>query len=521
MLGIKLSYKYGPILSLFVLFLYSVSIKAQFYNLPNEYFAGLLTDKTLAVKDSAIHSAVKPYIHFFSDKYINQSDTHRIFKYIVDDPALDVMFFNHVITVKPHNQNFKLTLDPILNIEIGNDYYKGVKKQVSNNSRGFIGCGYIGNRVYFETMLVENQSFFPQYIANNSLSTSVVAGQGRWKTFKNTGFDYSMSSGFVSYQPTKNFNIQFGHGKQKIGNGYRSLLLSDNSFNYPYARFTQQWFKGRVQYTNIYAVLMNLDSASKKPIPFAERLFQKKAASFQYLSVNVTKFLNLGFFQGMIWQAGDDRNKQHLDWQYFNPVIYTNLSQFGLNNKNNILIGADLKVKLTNKINIYGQFMADDLSNTKKLGNGTGYQLGLNCYDFLGVKKLFFQVEYNNVSEGSYTGPIGAISNQSYSHYNQTLAYSPGYGQELLFLTDYKYKRFYVNLKYHYQIVPLNGDYNYATEIVNGKIGYLINPAYNLNLFLGYNYRNQNFPNFKNLTNQTNYIYLGFRTNFYNFYYDY
>ena len=506
---------------LFILLLSSVFVKAQFYNLPNDYFSSLLTERRLAAKDSSIHSAVKPYIHFFSNKYINEGDTHRIFKYVVDDPALDIAFIKHVITVKPHGQNFKFTLDPILNVEAGDDYYNGKRKRANTNTRGFIGCGYIGNKVYFETMFIENQSIFPEYISNGIQSSLVVPGQGRWKTFKSTGYDYALSSGFVSYQPIKNLNIQFGHGKQKIGNGYRSLLLSDNSFNYPYLRFTQLWFKGRVQYTNIYAVLMNLDPATKIPVPNAERLFQKKAVSFQYISVNVTKFLNIGFFQGMIWQAGDNKNKQHLELEYFNPLIFTNIARYGLNNKNNILIGGDLKIKITNKINIYGQLMADDLSNTKTIGQGIGYQAGVNYYNVFGVKNLFFQGEYNNVSEGSYLSPITANTNQSYSHYNQNLAYTPGYGQELLFISDYKFKRVFINAKYHYQTVPLNGDYLYTNQILTCKVGFLINPSYNLNLSLGYTYRNQNFPNFKDLNNQTGYIYLGIKTNIYNFYYDF
>lgn len=365
-------------------------LKAQFYNLPNEYSFSLLIEKKLAQKDSSVHSGLKPYIHFFSDKYEHVADTHRIFKYIVDDPILDIAFFKHVLTIKPPKQNFKFTLDPILNVEIGNDYYNdSLKTQTSTNTRGFIGCGYIGEKVYFETMFVESQSVFPYYLGNSVKASAIVPGQGRWKTFKKTGYDYAFSSGFVSYQPFKNFNIQFGHGKQKIGYGYRSLLLSDNSFNYPYAKFTQQWWKGRIQYNNIYAVLMNLEAATAIPVPNAERLFQKKAASFQYLSVNPAKFLNIGLFQGMIWQAGDSKNRQHLEWQYFNPVIFTNLAQFELNNKNNILVGGDVRFKITNKMNIYGQGMADDLSDTKKIGNGFGYQAGINYFDALGLKNLF------------------------------------------------------------------------------------------------------------------------------------
>ncbi|MDX2172532.1 MAG: hypothetical protein SFY56_05385 [Bacteroidota bacterium] len=507
---------------LFLIFNLSFLIsKAQFYNLPNDYSFNTLTQKQLAKKDSNTHSGIQPYIPFFSDKYLHVSDTHRIFKYIVDDPALDVVFFKHVIRVEPHNENFKLRLDPILNLEIGRDFSDTITRYLNNNTRGFIASGIIGSKFYFETMFAENQSRFPNYIANNANATTVIPGQGRWKAFKITGYDYAFSSGFFSFQPLKNLNIQAGHGKQKIGNGYRSLLLSDNAFNYPYARFTQQWFKGRVQYSNIYAMFMNLVPATKIPVKNAERLFQKKAASFQYLSINATKFLNIGFFQGMIWQAGDDKNKQNLSLEYFNPLIYTNIVPFGLNNKNNILAGVDLKFKITHKLNVYGQAMLDKIGDTTKLGNGFGYQTGVNYFDAFNIKNLFIQAEYNFVSEGSYVNPFNSTTNQSYSHYNQNLAFTPNYGKEILLMADYKWKRYFTNLKYNYQLVPLNNDYYYSTTIINGKVGYLINPSYNLNVMLGVNYRLQNFNNFKDLNNQTSYIYFGFKTNLYNVYYDF
>lgn len=515
----KFSYKL-IVLSLVILHLVSLDVRAQFYNLPNDFSFGLSTERSLSAKDSSVHSGIKPYIPFFSDKYKHVADTHKIFRYITDDPALDAAFYKHLIRIHPPGEKFSFTIDPLLNIDIG-DSFDTIKRRTSTNTRGFIATGHIGKTFYFETMFAESQSFFPGYLGSAVNALTVVPGQGRYKNFKAGGFDYAFSSGFISYQPCKNVNVQLGHGKQKIGHGYRSLLLSDNAFNYPYARITQQWLKGRLQYTNIYAALMNLQPAAAVQTANTERLFQKKAAAFQYLSINLTKFLNLGFFQGMIWQAGDSKNRQRLEWQYFNPVIYSQLAQYGLNTKNNIVAGGDLKIKITNKINVYGQIMLDDLSNKKTQGNSYGYQAGLNYFDAFGIKNLALQAEYNNVTEGSYTNPTDVTGNQSYSHYNQNLAYTLGYGQESSFMVDYKFQRAFVNARYYYQVIPLNGDYFYNNQIVNLKIGYLINPAYNLNVALGFVNRNQNFPNFSKLDNQTSYIYLALRTSFYNLYYDF
>ena len=201
---------------------------------------------------------------------------------------MDKVFFDHLIHIKSKTGKYEFKVDPLLNIELGKAEYDTTKSQrISTNTRGFIASGSIGKNFYFETLFSENQSKFPIYISNFNNQTKIVPGQGRYKVFKITGYDYAFSSGFISYQPIKKLNIQVGHGKQKIGNGYRSLLLSDNAFNYPYIRITSEWLKGKLQYTNIYAVLMNLTTGGAITPKNTEPLFQKKAVSFQYLSYNI------------------------------------------------------------------------------------------------------------------------------------------------------------------------------------------------------------------------------------------
>lgn len=257
-----------------------VLLKSQFYNLPADYSYALLTERQLAVKDSSIHTGIKPYIHFFSKKYIHVEDTHRVFRHVKNDAGVDFVFYKHFLRVEPKKEKFKLRLDPLVNFESGRDVAETNYRNLYTNTRGLIASAYIGEKVYVESLFSENQSILPGYLDNYVKATKVIPGQGRWKDFRSIGYDYAFTSAFVSVQAFKNVNIQAGHGKQKIGNGYRSLLLSDNSFNYPYARITQQWFKGRVQYSNIYAVLMNLVPASTYVNPNTERLFQKKRPPF-------------------------------------------------------------------------------------------------------------------------------------------------------------------------------------------------------------------------------------------------
>ena len=95
------------------------------------------------------------------------------------------------------------------------------------------------------------------YLDAKIRKTKVVPGQGYARDFKETGFDYSMAAGYVGIKPSKHFLVQFGHGKHFIGDGYRSLLLSDNAFNYPFLRIQTSFWK--VQYTNLYAEMQDIN----------------------------------------------------------------------------------------------------------------------------------------------------------------------------------------------------------------------------------------------------------------------
>ncbi|HET6990491.1 MAG TPA: hypothetical protein VFJ43_04165, partial [Bacteroidia bacterium] len=250
---------------------------------------------------------------------------------------------------------FRLYIDPLANLQeafLIHDERDSTVRRLFTNTRGISAHGDIGRKISFETTFYENQSFFPQYLKDFAYAKQVIPGQGRWKAFKRSGFDYAMSMGYLSYSPCRNFNVQIGTGKHFVGDGYRSLLLSDNSFPYPYARLTG-WFgpDKMFQYTTIYASLMNLQSVA--PIPMGtERLYQKKAASFYQLSANIGRIAEVSLFQGLIWSAADDRNKQCIQLAYVNPVIFTSVPFYGLHDKHNFLLGATFHLDLLKTIRL-------------------------------------------------------------------------------------------------------------------------------------------------------------------------
>ncbi|MGZ4033640.1 MAG: capsule assembly Wzi family protein [Bacteroidia bacterium] len=492
-------------------------------------------------------SNFKPYIVPFIHKQKDKSKPllYRKFKkeslFIVNDTA----------------DKFYLTIDPLFNFQLGTDLADKTHEKLYTNTRGFLVRGSIGSKFAFESSFYENQATYAKYIDNYIAGTNnlfpqnanyfydVIPGQGRSKVFKKNGYDYAMASGYVSYSPVKLVNVQVGHGKNFVGDGYRSLLLSDNAFNYPYARITTTY--KNIQYTNLYTSFMNLTDGGVKTPPHIERLFQKKIGSFQMLSVNLFHRLQLGLFQGMIWEAADSTNRQHTNFNTFDPVIGVNALSYGMHNKNNVLLGATMKLKITKSISLYGQYMLDDVAskNASEIRNKYGYQVGFKYFDLFTIKNLHLQFEYNSVRPYAY-----ASSNpeQSYTHYNQALAHPLGANfNEMVGFINYRVKDFFIEIKANYAIkgadsstynygsnifksdnvFPLNQDLNTISTTQGLKttimyqdihIGYLMNPSTNFNIVFGVSNR---IEKTEKATNKTQFVYFGIRTSLSNFYYDF
>ncbi len=423
--------------------------------------------------------------------------------------------------------------------------------------------GDIGKNFSFETSFQENQATYVKYIddyiksTNNLFSNptnyqyNVIPGHGRSKSFKKNGYDFGFASGYISYSPSKlpmaiGINFQVGTGKHFAGDGYRSLLLSDNAFNYPFARITTSF--GKIQYTNLYTSFMNLTDGGVNTPPGTERLFQKKAGSFQFLSWNIHKRIQVGFFNGLIWQAADSMNKQYLRLSYASPVIYTSALTEGLNGTNNVLLGATLKLKITNSISFYGQYMLDDIAEDFTQGslhNKQGFQVGAKYFDMFGAKNLHLQLEYNQVRPYSYASKKPS---QSYTHYNQSLTHPLGANfKEAVAFLNYRTGDFFMEAKINYAIIGKDSiGRNYGNnifksdntafygihstihemgqgvettlQIIDFHIGYLVNPSTNFNILIGISNRIstsaiENSP--------TNYVYFGIRTSLSNVYYDF
>jgi hypothetical protein len=507
--------KHNFFLFLISCFLLSINYsKAQSILYPPDYFFDVPRQKAVFTDTSTVvHSSVQPLTY--------KEMPPDTFKHLKpgDDLFFDKVFYDDLLKVKyvdkssGYDRKFNLSINPVFNFSFGKDEKDAVKEHFTNNTRGVWIKGQIGKKFIFETSFFENQSTFPTYLKNYCDATLIVPGQGRWKQFKKDGFDYAMANGVVHYQASKNFSIRLGTGKQKVGVGYRSLLLSDNAFNYPYLQLAANLFKQKVQYTQTYALLMNLsDGGTKIPVG-TERIYQKKAASFQHVSWQITKKINVYLFQGLIWQATDANNLMHLNVLYANPVIFTNLAAYGFNNTNHIIEGGGWEIKPFKKTSFYGQFMYD---GSYKGNTNFGIQAGIKLFDVLHIKNFYLQGEYNYVSRYSYQGKDSA---QNYSQYNQMLTTPAAFSNEMIGLASYTYKKFFIQLKENYSFGQNTTTQNLS--YFDAKFGYMINPSYKANIAIGSTFRTYENKSLNTNTQQMQLFYISFKTSLYNIYYDF
>jgi hypothetical protein len=336
-------------------------------------------------------------------------------------PTLKHFYKNKANAFEIKNDGFHLIFNPIIQYqqykEQGND------ENVFLNSRGLYARGLIENRIGFSFYFTENQERPPAYVNEFVEKYQAVPGIGFFKGFKNnTGYDYFDTRASVSWKVAKFMDMQLAYDKNFIGNGYRSLFLSDFSNSYTFLKINTH-FK-RFRYQNIFAELLPYHTLA------GNRIYPRKYFRANYLNFSATNWLNLGLFEGTMM------GKNKFNVALFNPVMYLHFP----NDKNAIndrsYAGFDIKANFLRRFQLYGQLMIDKLKTgglaDKTWDNRFGYQAGLKYIDAFGVRNLDLQFESNRVRPYTYAAND---SMTNYTHYNQPLAHPLGANfQEFIFI---------------------------------------------------------------------------------------
>jgi hypothetical protein len=331
-------------------------------------------------------------------------------------PLLKTLYIDKANFFEVNTKDFFLAINPILNLRIGKEHDND--NSIYLNSRGITLRGRIANKIGFSSTIIDNQERGPIFFQQEVVALRAVPGVGFYKAFKDkvNAQDYFDGRGYLTLNATKYIDFQFGYDKNFIGNGYRSLFLSDWGSSYLFAKINTRIWK--FNYQNLFMELM------PKYRDIGNNLLRKKYAAMHHLSMNVTKSLNIGLFEGVMFGRSD-----HFEFQYLNPIIFYRHIEGTIGSPDNAVAGIDFKVNVKKRVQFYGQFLLDEFILSKLKNdpsnwvNKFGIQLGAKYIDAFGVKNLDLQVEINRVRPFTYSH-FDTINN--YTHYNQPLAHPLG-----------------------------------------------------------------------------------------------
>lgn len=358
--------------------------------------------------------------YLFDDNNDCVSDTGRyctrnrkgLFKVFYTTPA---NFF------EVNTRDFSLRVNPMFNFFIGGQ--KDDPELVFVNQRGLEVRGRVDDKVFFYTNLVESQARFADYVTQRIEEFKAIPYAGNYKKYSprvldvTDAYDFNQATAYIGFKATRHVGIQLGHGKHFIGNGYRSLFLSDAGNYAFYLKFnTRVW---RFHYQNLFLELSPLGAnnfGNNTRIP-------KKYAAIHYLNYKISPKIAVGLFEATIF----NRSSQ-FELQYLNPLILYRTVEGMIGSPDNVLVGFDARWNFLDRFQAYSQFLLDEflfsalVKPEKKgwWGNKYGFQAGLKYVDAFGVDHLDLQLEYNTVRPYTYSH---YDSLNSYTHYNQPLAH--------------------------------------------------------------------------------------------------
>jgi hypothetical protein len=315
--------------------------------------------------------------------------------------------------VEVNEKDFFLAINPVLqqvqSAESGNN------QRVFFNSKGIAFRGLIANKVGFNFYATDNQERTPLFVQSWEQKFTAVPGAGFYKPFKTTAYDYFDARGSVHFNATKYINFQFGYDRNFIGNGYRSMFLSDFGNSYLFLKVNTRIWK--INYQNLFMELAGRNKNNNTLLP-------KKYAAMHHLNLQATKWLNIGLFEGIVFGR---QNK--FDFTYLNPIILLRSAEQQNGSIDNAFLGFDAKANIAKTIQLYGQILFDEfLLKEIKAGNGWwgnkfALQGGIKYINAFKIKNLDLQAELNIVRPYTYAH-FDSVSN--YSHYNQPLAHPLG-----------------------------------------------------------------------------------------------
>ena len=447
--------------------------------------------------------------------------------------------YDDFLSWRSKEDNVYVAINPLFDFQVGTD----CGKTTYTNSRGFYVNGNLGKNFWFYMDFSENQATYPEYFENYAEEHEVVPGQSNYRD-ETSAFDFQVANGYIAFNINKFIQIQAGKTKTFIGDGYRSLLLSDFACSYPMIRMFATFMN--VKYMMMIAQLRTTDAQG-----VSNNGFRTKYSFTHYLDWNLWGRWTIGLFENVTmasWRkTGESRS---IDWEYVNPFIIFRAGEFNAGSPDKMLVGMNTKIILARWLTIHGQLMFNEFrakelfSDSKYWSNKYGFLAGMKIFNLFAARGLDFQAEYSQVRPFCYS-QFDAMG--TYTHSGQPLAHPLGANfREFVSILNYRHKR--VSARAQFNIAQYGDDFpndtisyghnpdiasnyrnaDYGVEMLQGvktklvygdaSMSFIINPRSMLNLTLGFRYRKCTSDY---VDEESKHFYFALRWSLKNLYYDF
>lgn len=259
----------------------------------------------------------------------------------------------------------------------------------------------------------------PIYAGRFADSTGALPGIGHIQLSSTGIFMAHVGTGQLRWQWGKRTEFAIGRDRHFMGDGYRSMILSDNAGPLPYLRLSTSL--GPFRYTNMWLRLRDTSNGRTWDQP------NIKYAAMHALSWNVHRRWTLALSEWVIWQERDGSTRRLPDLYYLNPLIFFRPVEYSIGSPDNVILGFSVRHQATKKCSLYGQFVLDEF-NIRQLrlhkswwGNKVAAQVGVKYFDILPGLHLQSEVNVARPFTYSHGSPI-----QSWTHANVPLAHPLG-----------------------------------------------------------------------------------------------
>lgn len=396
---------------------------------------------------------------------MNNADWSRTHQdsFWVRKPLFKYFFKNKAHVLESHGEDFDFVVDPVLNYQLG--HANDGTQRLFINTRGVRLRGQIDNTIGFYTFASDNQERDPFYVRSQVWPRDALPGMAYYKDFNKhpDAYDYFDIRGGITFRAGDKAHFQLAYDKFFIGDGYRTLFLSDFSAPMFFLRSTVK-IAPKWSYTGALAQTV---------APFHSYFYQIHDTTrplnymlFHHLSWQANDWLQLGLFENSMLNT---RGPQLL-WEY--NELYEKSLTANVGKTVRSSLGFDFKANAAKNVQLYGQLLFDDFTNGgmftfgDEAKNKKAFQLGGKYVDAFGIANLNLQAEYNTARPYTYTDKWNV---NNYQHYNQPLAHPLGANfREIVGVASYQpLSRLYLTGKLFYSVqgMDTSSTVNYGSNI--------------------------------------------------------